>query len=153
MKNWLSLVFAVYGVAAACTTIIVTPGASEDGSMYVTHSDDNELSDQRLVFVPAADHEPGSMRPVYCSACALGEFPQYNSFSYPRIVCDERGPTYNTPGYASSVPLGEIPQVEHTYAYFDGSYGIMNEHQLMIGECSWDLSPVNESFILQSYPE
>ncbi len=27
-----------------------------------------------------------------------------------------------------------IPQVAHTYAYFDGSYGIMNEHQLMFGE-------------------
>nr|WP_258006159.1 C69 family dipeptidase [Mesotoga sp. B105.6.4] len=29
-----------------------------------------------------------------------------------------------------------IPQVPHTYAYFDGSYGIMNEHQLMFGECT-----------------
>ncbi|MCK5036339.1 MAG: C69 family dipeptidase [Candidatus Sabulitectum sp.] len=136
MSKYLSLLWIVAGIAAACTTIIVTPGASEDGSMYVTHSDDNELSDQRLVFVPAADHEPGSMRSVYCSANALGEYPEYNSFQYPRMVCDERGSTYNTPDYASSIPLGEIPQVEHTYAYFDGGYGVMNEHQLMIGECT-----------------
>ena len=30
----------------------------------------------------------------------------------------------------------EIPQVAHTYAYFDGNYGIVNEHNLMIGECT-----------------
>ena len=136
MKMFMSLVLIFCGSVFACTTIIVTPGASEDGSMFVTHSDDNELSDQRLVFVPAADHAPGSMRPVYYSADALGEYPEYNSFSYPRMVCDERGETYNTPGFAQSIPIGEIPQVEHTYAYFDGSYGIMNEFQLMIGECT-----------------
>ncbi len=33
-----------------------------------------------------------------------------------------------------TAPLGFIPQVEHTFAYFDGSYGMMNEHQLSIGE-------------------
>ncbi|RKZ03419.1 hypothetical protein DRQ21_05830 [Candidatus Fermentibacteria bacterium] len=53
------LLFFVFGIAAACTTIIVTPGASEDGSMYVTHSDDNELMDERIVYVPAADREQG----------------------------------------------------------------------------------------------
>ena len=136
MKKWLSLVFAVCGVAAACTTIIVTPGASEDGSMFVTHSDDNELSDERFVFVPAADHDPGSMRPVYCTSNPFGEFPRFECLIYPRLVCEERGETYNTSGFPKSIPLGEIPQVEHTYAYFDGSYGIMNEHQLMIGECT-----------------
>ena len=136
MRNCFWIVGLACAAAFACTTIIVTPGASEDGSMFVTHSDDNEMSDQRLVYVPAADHEPGSLRPVYAAACALGEFPEYNSLSYPRLVCDERGETYNTPGYPVSIPLGEIPQIEHTFAYFDGSYGIMNEHQLMIGECT-----------------
>lgn len=47
-----------------CTTMIVTNGATVDGSMIVTHSDDNELSDQRLIYVPAQDHAPGSLRGV-----------------------------------------------------------------------------------------
>jgi dipeptidase len=102
----------------------------------VTHSDDNELMDERIIYVPAADHEPGARRPVYCSACALGEYKQYNAVIYPRLVTGDRGPGYDTPGYPEYIPMGYIPQVEHTYAYIDGSYGIINEHQLMIGECT-----------------
>ena len=108
-----------------CTTIIVTPGATIDRTMYVTHADDNELADQRLVFVPAADHAPGSKRPVYPVL-----------YMYPRLVCKDRGPGYDIPGLNPTEPLGFIDQVEHTYAYYDGSFGIMNEHQLCIGECS-----------------
>jgi len=47
-----------------CTTMIITNGATADGSMMVTHSDDNELSDQRLILVPAQHHAPGSERGV-----------------------------------------------------------------------------------------
>ena len=31
-------------------------------------------------------------------------------------------------------PIGYIPQVEHTYAYFEETYGALNEHQLGIAE-------------------
>jgi len=120
----------------ACTTLLVTKGASEDGSVMVAHSDDSELFDQRLVYVPAADHEPGSMRPVYYDASSLGERPQYNSSLLIRYVGTDRGPTYESSNRPQSIPIGYIPQVEHTYAYFDGSYAIMNEHQLMFGECT-----------------
>ncbi len=34
--------------ASACTTMLVTKGTSQDGSVFVAHSDDNELFDQRL---------------------------------------------------------------------------------------------------------
>lgn len=108
-----------------CTTMIITKGAAADGSMIVTHSEDDELADQRVVFVPAQDHEPGSMRPVLPLVSI-----------YPRIVSNVRGPGYDTEGFPATEPLGEIPQVLHTYAYFDGNYGIMNEHNLMIGECT-----------------
>jgi len=108
-----------------CTTTIVTPGATVDGSMFVTHSDDNDLGDERLIYVPAADHEPGSQRPVY--PWLVG---------YPRLVCAGRSPAYDIPGFAPTEPLGYIPQAAHTYAYYDADYGIMNEHQLCFGECT-----------------
>ena len=46
--------------AMACTTTIVTPGASADGCMMVSHSDDNDLDDQSIVYVPARDWPEGS---------------------------------------------------------------------------------------------
>ncbi|MDD2236988.1 MAG: C69 family dipeptidase [Kiritimatiellae bacterium] len=120
----------------ACTTTIVTPGASASGSMFVTHSDDGHLADARLMYVPAADHEPGSVRPVYYDAVSMGELPQYASFQYCRYTGTSRGPDYENPNAPQTEPIGFIPQVEHTYAYLDGNYGLMNEHQLMFGECT-----------------
>lgn len=121
-----------------CTTMIITKGATADGSMMVTHSDDDELSDQRFIYVPAQDHAPGSMRGVVNN----------NDVSYPRIVTKERGPGYDTPGWPETPLIGKIPQVAHTYAYFDGNYGIMNEHNLMFGECTngakYEPDPVTE---------
>ncbi len=131
----LLLVFVLTAPGGACTTMIVTKGASADGSMMVSHSDDNDLMDQRILLIPARQWAPGSERPVFCTAAAMGEYPQYNTFTYPRINTADRGPGYDTEG-PRSIPLGFIPQVAETYAYFDGSYGIMNEHQLMFGECT-----------------
>ncbi len=108
-----------------CTTMIITKGATADGSMVVTHSDDDELADQRLIRVPAAEHPSGSRRPVMAE-----------SYPYPRMVTVGRGPGYDTSGWPKTEPIGHIPQVAHTYAYFDGNYGIMNENNLMLGECT-----------------
>lgn len=108
-----------------CTTMIITKGASIDGSMFVTHSDDDELGDQRLIYVPAQDHPEGATRKVFAE-----------HYRYPRIVTNDRGEGYNTPGYDETNPIGFIPQVSHTYGYYDGNYGIMNEHNLMMGECT-----------------
>ncbi len=123
-------------VVLACTTMLITKGASEDGSVIVAHSDDSELFDQRLVYVLAEDHDPGATRPVYYDAVSLGDRPEYHSYTHRRYVGTRRGPTYVDPAQPKSIPLGFIPQVAHTYAYFDGSYAIMNEHQLMFGECT-----------------
>lgn len=108
-----------------CTTLIVTKGASADGSMIVAHSDDDELGDQRIIYVPAQTHQYGELRPVF-----------KEHYRYPRIVSSDRGEGYNTSGYPDTIPIGFIPQVKHTYAYFDSNYGIMNEHNLMMGECT-----------------
>lgn len=126
----LLLVCAVFSSPVlACTTMIVGKDASEDGSVMVAHSDDDELLDQRIVYVPAMDHPVGSKRPVYYDPACFGG-------SNIRYVGTSRGPAYDDPNLAPTKPLGYIEQVPHTYAYFDGNYAIMNEHQLIFGECT-----------------
>ena len=119
----------------ACTTIIVGKKATVDGSVIVAHSDD-DVADERVIYVPAADHPKGAKRPVYYDDASLGHKGEYNSTALRRYIGNDRGPGYDTKDYPPSKPLGYIPQVTHTYAYFDSNYGMMNEHQLMIGECT-----------------
>jgi len=119
----------------ACTTTIVGKDASADGSVMVSHSDDG-LNDGSMIYIPAQDHKPGSLRAVYYSHASLDFKPQWGATISHRIVTKDRGPNYDIKDVPPSVPLGFIPQVAHTYAYFDANYGIMNEHQLSIGECT-----------------
>jgi dipeptidase len=114
--------------------IAVGRDATVDGSTLIAHTDDagGGAADVRLVRVPAQDHDIGAQRAVY------------NFFGgFPRLVSKERGRHYfprqadEDDGFASEQvmePLGLIPQVPHTYAYFDQDYGMMNEVQLSIGE-------------------
>ena len=124
----LALIFALTFLgtpALACTSFIITPGASADGSMYVGHTNDgfgagvvgHEVLNEstRLVYVPPADHPDGAMRAVWYD---------------PNSGSDE--PT--SVKEAQAKPLAYIPEVKHTYGYYTGSYGIINEHQLMSGE-------------------
>ena len=129
------LTLADANVQAACTTVLVTKGASADGSIMVATSDDGFSGDPNVVFVPAKNHTKGSKRPVYPSS-AYDEFSEYNCYSSPNLVAPERGEGRTFPNEPLTKPLGYIPQVEHTYAYLDGDYAIMNEHGLMLGECT-----------------
>ena len=72
------------------------------------------------------------MRPIYAS-------PE----SYPRYVGTERGAVeyYSENCQAGMAnlcanfePIGYIPQVNHTFAYFEETYGALNEHQVGISE-------------------
>jgi len=111
-----------------CTTMIITKGAMADGSMLVTHSDDDELGDQTIIRVPAQDHASGATREVFAE-----------HYLHPRIATSQRGPGYlapDSPEPSWATPLGHIPQPAHTYTYFDGNYGIVNEHNVMMGECT-----------------
>jgi len=116
----------ISSVAFSCTTIIAGKNATTDGSLFTSHTNDCGRCDPRIAYVPAKDWEPGAMRAVY-------KF----DLLYPRLCCYDRGPTYlPKAGEVPMEPMGYIPQAAHTYAYYDGVYGIMNEHQLNIGECS-----------------
>ena len=143
MKKFLSKIAASLAALSlmsvnveACTIILVTKGASEDGSVFLGHSDIEYGSDPNLAFVPARNHKKGSMRPVYPSAAAIDELPEYNAFDCPQLIAPERSDAYNFPGYQHTKAIGYIPEVEHTYAYIDADYAVMNEHGLMLSECT-----------------
>ena len=70
-------------------------------------------------YVPAQNHSPGSKRLIPYDPNSGGEFRDNSSESS-----------------GNQTILGSIDEVEHTYGYLTGSYGIINEHQLMSGECT-----------------
>ncbi|SCL75169.1 Dipeptidase [Methanoculleus chikugoensis] len=126
LQNCLCLfaVLLLVSNAAACTVFAITPGASEDGSMYVGHTNDGvgkdwrNIDDISILYVPAADHAPGEKRPVFFDPDSGSDAAGGASAGDSRLV------------------LGHIDQVPHTYAYYTGSYGMMNEHQLLSAECT-----------------
>ena len=97
----------------ACTSILVTPGASVDGSATVTQTADCGSCAFEIEKVPAMDWAPGSMV----------EVPYLPQMTGGRRISEASTPTGNM-----------IPQVEHTYAYIKGIFGMINEHQVAIGE-------------------
>ncbi|MCG6963552.1 MAG: C69 family dipeptidase [Acidobacteria bacterium] len=95
-----AVLWLVATVGETCTSILVTRGASSDGSVIITYSCDGEFH-PLLKRTPAADHKPGEVIEIK----------------------DWHGKV-----------RGTIPQVAHTYAVV----GLMNEHQLVIGETTFD---------------
>ncbi len=120
----LLILSALAGTASACTIFAVTPGASDDGSMYAGHTNDGVGFDWRhhddisLTYFPPADHAPGERRVVVFD---------------PASGSDAAG---HATDEGSAPVLGYIDQVPHTYGYYTGSYGMMNEHQLLSAECT-----------------
>ena len=47
----------------ACTSLLVTKGASADGSVMITYTCDGEFH-PTLRVIPAADHEPGALQEI-----------------------------------------------------------------------------------------
>jgi dipeptidase len=84
----------------SCTSLLVTKGASQDGSVMITYTCDGEFH-PHLNYTPATDHEAGDSLPI----------------------TDWGGDV-----------RGWVKQVPHTYSVV----GEMNEHQLAIGETTFD---------------
>lgn len=126
MKKLILILIFITAEAFSCTTMLITKKATKDGSLIVSHSDDDEMGDQRIIYIPAKNHKKGSKRAIYLDITS----------SYPRLVTKDSSPAYDLKGFKQSEPLGFIDEVEKTYAYIDGNYGIINEYQLSIGECT-----------------
>ncbi|CAM9381692.1 unnamed protein product [Ascophyllum nodosum] len=138
-SEWWVAMICVLGLDAglrtvsACTTIAVGKNASADGSTMCTHNADCLDCDFRLGRVPARDWPPGSERPIV----------KFRA-QYPRTVSKDRGDTWTPDNLDDELPqrdhwmakswredmvLGHIPQVNHTFAYLEGLYAIINEKQ------------------------
>lgn len=109
-KTLILLAFLLFVYQAfSCTVIAVGKKASADGSVIISHTDAGP--DCRLHFVPPQKFKSGSMADVYFGMVDLGR----PLGDYGKI-------------------LGQIPQIEHTYGYFQTAYPQMNQFQLAIGE-------------------
>ncbi len=59
------LLMAVAGRAVACTNLMVTKGASSDGSTFITYAADSHTRYGQLRYCAAVDHEPGETLRLY----------------------------------------------------------------------------------------
>lgn len=59
------MLFGSVTVSEACTSLIVTKGASTDGSVMITYAMDTHTMYGELYFHPAANHAPGTMRKIF----------------------------------------------------------------------------------------
>lgn len=107
--------------ASACTSVLVTPGASSDGSSFVTHTADSGYSAYEISKVPARDWPLGSTVDV-------PDLPQYTGGRQLAEVAG--GPTGRC-----------VPQVPHTYGYIKGLFGMVNDKQVAIGETTFGGRP------------
>jgi len=105
----------VGGYPDACTSVTVGKLASSDGSVMTSHTDDSHRTRSWVNIVPAIDHKSGESTTMYL-----------------RKACDTLAmPTY------MHIPIGEIPQVNHTYGFVNTAYPCMNEKQVGIGESTF----------------
>jgi dipeptidase len=100
----------------SCTSIMVGRKASLDGSVMTSHTCDSHQGSSALEIVPRRTHPAGS------------------EVQLSKRTDDNSGPMKR---YAR-VPTGKIPQVAETYGYLAGAYAIINEHQLAIGESTFE---------------
>jgi dipeptidase len=103
----------------ACTTVLVGKDASSDGSVIACQTADCGMCDFTWHYIPAADHEEGSVRKIY-HINQIRTWPPEVGGKWVKYV----------EGYTEV----DIPEVPHTYAYQHAVFGHMNEHQLGIAE-------------------
>jgi dipeptidase len=95
---------------------MVGKDASADGSVMTSHTCDSHRTGSDIHVVPAKRHRPGSM------------------LQLTKRQEDDSGPMER---YARQ-PTGKIPQVAATFGYLAPAYAAMNQHQLAIGESTFE---------------
>jgi dipeptidase len=103
----LATLLTVSAALDACTNLLVTKGASKDGSTMITYAADSHTLYGELYFKRGGRHLPGEMRDIR----------EWDS-----------GTTFDT-----GKLLGKIPEAPVTYT----RVGNMNEHQLTIAETTF----------------
>ncbi|HEY3399597.1 MAG TPA: C69 family dipeptidase [Geothrix sp.] len=103
----LASLLAAGAALEACTNLLVTKGASKDGSTMITYAADSHTLYGELYFKAGGRHLPGAMR----------EIREWDS-----------GFTFDT-----GKVLGSIPEAPVTYT----RVGNMNEHQLVVAETTF----------------
>lgn len=98
-----------------CTTITIGKKASAGGWVTTSHTCDSHRTRSWLNIVPAKNHNQGAMKTM---------LKRMNNDSLAM-------PAYK------HVPVGKIPEIEHTNGYINTAYPCMNEHQLAIGESTF----------------
>lgn len=109
-----------------CTALGIDGSASTTGSAFAVENTDCNMCDFRLNYVKPQQHPDGKVRHVYM-----------NAPNYPRFVGYGRGEMYHPlPGQNLSKPIGEIPEVSHTFGYYESINPLMNDQGLGVGESS-----------------
>lgn len=113
----------VFDFPDGCTSITVGKKASADGSVITSHTDDSHRTRSEMDVVPAMDHKKGATSPMF-----------------KREACND----FAMPTYKHTL-IGEIPQVDRTFAFINTAYPCMNERQLGIGESTFGGRPELQS--------
>ena len=111
---WLSL--SPVEKSHACTSIMVGKDASADGSVMTSHTCDSHRTGSDVHIVPAKRHRPGTM------------------LQLTKRQENDSGPMER---YARQA-TGKIPQAAATFGYLAPAYAAMNEHQVAIGESTFE---------------
>lgn len=110
------LILSLASLGFACTSLLVSPGATEDGSSFVTYSCDGGIF-AAVTIIPGATHPEGAEVTIYDETTFLS-------------------------GSALEAPaLGTLPQANETFRYLDAMAGPtyshiggMNEHGVSVAE-------------------
>jgi dipeptidase len=98
-----------------CTVVTVGRTASADGSVMTSHTCDSHRTRSWFDIIPRQKHKKGSM-------AGMVKRTKSDSLAMPTYM---------------HVPVGEIPQVEHTHGFINTAYPCMNDRQLAIGESTF----------------